>query len=309
MFHIFKVPQEAAQALEQMGTKYKFWYSDDNNKLTLFKEGRPETGENWAEKIACELATLIEIPHAHYELATYKEKKGVICKSLVEPPGARLIHGNELLAKFSTGHEDSEMFKQRKEEHTIGRVLSYFKATNKTIYPPHAHPTEEYLSTALDFFIGYLMFDAWIANQDRHSENWGLIKHIDGNSYLAPSYDHGSSLGRNETDSKRNTILTTKDRGCNIEKYVTKARSALFNPTENKPKKAIYTIDAFSIAGRQNPMAAIKWQERLASIKTDSIKNIIDKIPGDFMTSIARNFTKELLILNKTRILNLEFKK
>ena len=28
---------------------------------------------------------------------------------------------------------------------------------------------------AVDVFVGYLMFDAWIANTDRHHENWALV--------------------------------------------------------------------------------------------------------------------------------------
>jgi serine/threonine protein kinase HipA of HipAB toxin-antitoxin module len=45
-----------------------------------------------------------------------------------------------------------------------------------------------------DVFLGYLMLDAWIANLDRHHENWGLVLTKDITGHLAPSYDHASSL-------------------------------------------------------------------------------------------------------------------
>ncbi|MEJ7806548.1 MAG: hypothetical protein WKG03_11610, partial [Telluria sp.] len=44
MFSIFQVPPESAEFSEQMGTKFKFWYHDEHFGLTLFKEGRPGTG-------------------------------------------------------------------------------------------------------------------------------------------------------------------------------------------------------------------------------------------------------------------------
>ena len=49
---------------EQLGTKRKIWYQDDDGKFLLFEEGRPGTGENRAEKLASELCELIGLPHA-----------------------------------------------------------------------------------------------------------------------------------------------------------------------------------------------------------------------------------------------------
>lgn len=47
---------ERYEKIETLGTKEKFWYNDpDDNKIKLFKVGRPGTGENWAEKVAAEM--------------------------------------------------------------------------------------------------------------------------------------------------------------------------------------------------------------------------------------------------------------
>lgn len=58
---------------EPMGTKRKFWLLHDDGRRCLFKYARVNsgitTGEDWAEKIAAELATLISIPAALVELA------------------------------------------------------------------------------------------------------------------------------------------------------------------------------------------------------------------------------------------------
>ena len=54
-----------------------------------------------------------------------------------------------------------------------------------------------------DLFCAYLLFDAWIANRDRHEENWSIMAAPDGLIALAPSYDHDNSLGFNLLDKKR----------------------------------------------------------------------------------------------------------
>ena len=48
---------------------------------------------------------------------------------------------------------------------------------------------------AFDVFAGYLAFDAWIANTDRHALNWEVIQSPTERMCLAPSFDHGAALG------------------------------------------------------------------------------------------------------------------
>lgn len=67
MFPISNLSPDTARILEQMGTKYKFWYLPPGaDTYWLFKQGRPNTGENWAEKVAAELCVcywVFPLPH------------------------------------------------------------------------------------------------------------------------------------------------------------------------------------------------------------------------------------------------------
>lgn len=54
-YQIVGIPEDAREDTEQLGSKPKFWVLLDG-KRWLFKEARPETGEDWAEKIAAEVA-------------------------------------------------------------------------------------------------------------------------------------------------------------------------------------------------------------------------------------------------------------
>lgn len=303
MYLVHQIPAGAAQATEPLGTKYKFWYRDETFGLTLFKEGRPGTGENWAERLAADLANAIGMPHAKYEFATYEGRRGVLSRSLVDR-NARVIHGNELLAAHVTDYIGVDPTRYRNANHTLRRVLAYLRASADALSAPYGWPTTERIRTPLDFFIGYLMFDAWIANQDRHDENWGILRLNTGNIHLSPSFDHGSSMARNEPDDRRLVRLSTRDMPRHISTFVRTARSALFPHGLATDPPPLLTLDAFEQAASQNPAAAEEWRERLAAVSHEEVQNFIALVPDDWMTPPARTFTAELLRLNRERILN-----
>ncbi|MFZ6779063.1 HipA domain-containing protein [Undibacterium sp. Ji83W] len=305
MFTIHTIPPDAAEFSEQMGTKYKFWFKIADTHH-LFKEGRPNTGENWAEKLACEFAEMLGIPHASYELAQYEKKFGVLSPSFV-PPLAQLFHGNELVLGRITGTDGNDKRKYYTERsHTASRVFEYFKQNIDTISPPIGFKAFDGVTSALDIFVGYILFDAWIANQDRHSENWGVIKTTNG-LFLAPSYDHGSSMGRNETDQKRLERLTTKDQGQSLNAYILRARSSLFpNASSDKRIKPYSTYELFEFFSKGQPVAANAWLRRLSEISMEKINTTINMVPEEHMSLVAKKFTAQLLELNINRLLALK---
>ncbi len=70
-FSIVQVPDDAAWNIENLGTKPKFWYRDEAGNRILYKEARPNTGEDWSEVIAAQISKLIGIPCAEYSFATW----------------------------------------------------------------------------------------------------------------------------------------------------------------------------------------------------------------------------------------------
>jgi hypothetical protein len=215
MFKIIVVPDDAFFDPEQLGTKEKFWYWH-NNQRYLFKASRLNTGEHWAEKVACELSELLGLPHGHYELALWKTQKGIITPSIV-PTGGQLVHGNELLNRVYSNYPIYQRY--RVKQHTLRKIRVLMN--NPTVHLPFNWKITKGIETAFDVFVGYLLLDTWIANQDRHHENWAFIITKEGTIYLAPTFDHGAGLGRNETDENRRKRLITRDKGRSIEHYVT----------------------------------------------------------------------------------------
>lgn len=299
MFRIISVPDHAANATEQLGTKPKFWFRDTQDNRWLYKEGRPGTGEDWSEKAASELCALLELPHVDYELAIWKNRRGVVCRSMV-PKSGRLIHGNELLARVVPEYPQTKFFHVR--QHTVKRVLAVLRRFH--IGLPLNWDGLAGVETAQDVFIGYLMLDAWIANQDRHHENWGIVATANKTIHLAPSFDHASSLGRNETDEQRQERMDTKDQGRSIAHYVKRARSAFYH--DARSPKTLLTVDAFSEAGKTRPLAADAWLERLKRVTSSDIQQIFDKIPEERITPVASKFAQRMLELNCERLLALQ---
>lgn len=301
MYTVSHVPDDAPDQLEQLGTKYKFWFRDKLGRRCLFKEGRPGTGENWAEKVCCELCTLLGIPHGHYELAVWKTHKGVVTPTFV-PDGSRLVFGNELLAEFVPDYHGERRVRARK--HTLGRVMAVMRLGGPRIEMPDGYARPPEIVNASGLFVGYLMLDALVGNQDRHDENWGLIWLPDGRVTLAPSFDHASSLGRNERDEKRLDCLTTRDQGRSVERYVERARSALYDRTG---EKALTTLEAFADAARLLPessSAKAYWLGRLVSVGVAELRSILDNVPPDEISGPAKAFALRMLEINRERLLN-----
>ncbi|WNN88943.1 hypothetical protein [Gloeocapsopsis dulcis] len=144
--------------------------------------------------------------------------------------------------------------------------------------------------------------DAWIGNTDRHHENWAFIS-VDDKIYLAPTYDHASSLGRNESDEKRQKRLTTSDYGFSIQAYVEKCTSALY--AKNSDKKPLTTFDAFFRASQEYPNAAKAWLNNLAKVSSNDTLELFERIPSNLITETAINFAQKILELNQFRLLKL----
>lgn len=301
MFGIHRIDRGTRIAVEQLGTKFKFWFTSDGRRM-LFKAEERGTGEDWAEKIACQLCELLVLPHVHYELAEeYNGEQyiwpGVICENCAPPPLA-LVLGNQLLLERDPNYPATQDRKYKVREHTVASVAEVLA----DLAPPLQAPAEPFpagVGSALDVFVGYVMLDAWIANQDRHHENWGALR--SDTLRLAPTYDHGSSLARNLADEERKERLETRDRNRKVSHFAQRAQSKFYaNPAD---PQSLGTLEAFRAFADLSPAAANAWRARLASIDRSQVQHVVEEIPSKRMSSITKHFTVELLEENKRRLM------
>ncbi len=296
-FPIIQVTQEDYELSQEetMGSKSKFWFKHSQLGNCLYKHIRPNTGEDWAEKIASELCQLLQLPHARYELAeTWEKSYGTISVNFL-PEGGALIHGNEILTSLIPNYPTFSTYNV--SEHNLDIVFQAIE-NNQVILPPNEQTNVKLpnkIETATDLFVGYLLLDSWIGNGDRHHENWGFVR-WKNLLYLAPTYDHASCLGRELSDQKRKVR--------SVEAYAKKCLSAFYKNINNQ--KPLKTFEVFSEVANLYPHAANIWLNCLKNISIQDIDLIFHSFPKGRISSIAAKFAKDILIFNQTRLLSLK---
>jgi hypothetical protein len=307
MFPVFDVSRSISDRPEALGTKEKFWLIPDAPSGLpalphLFKIGRPQTGENWAEKVCCEILAQLHIPCATYHFAVHDGDKGVVSERFM-PQDASFIPANMILAQTVPDYDGERRFRQFKYQlsTSIGmlRVLL-------GVRPPLGTPTQYSHLTAADFFIGYLLFDALVGNTDRHHENWGIVIIRTGDVsapaefHLAPSFDHASSLGRNETDASRRRRLTTQDKRDSVEAYAARSRTAFFGHAG--ASKTLTQSELVRELKDAYPESTTFWANVFCAIDPSVFESIFARISPQLMSRDAAEFALRMLTHNQATI-------
>ena len=176
------------------------------------------------------------------------------------------------------------------QNHTLKNILT---ALDRTF------STQEGAQKAKLTFASYLLLDAIIGNTDRHHENWGILRKRVGNRWqgmLAPTFDHASSLGRELVD-----ISTGKCRQHLLNKnlmghYAEKAPGAIY--WVNTDKRGLSPLDLVRRAALNYPDLFKPALARLQRLDRQAVKDIIERIPTDWITSLASQFAVELIHYN-----------
>ncbi len=301
-YPIIEVPADALRKDEQMGSKGKFWYKDKDNDLgwCLFKQGRTGTAEDFAEKAAAELAAMLGLPHARVEFAQSGDRFGTISVCCLRD-GEFLRHGNDLLLQIVEDYprQDPTHRFARVSQHTVSAVRDAM--TSVFLELPVGWQTVRGIDSAVGVFIGYLLFDAWIGNTDRHHENWAWVVSAppwpqSWTCHLCPTFDHASSLGRELQDSRRKQLLDNRG----VDAYAAKGRSALFGH-QNDPVP-LGTLEAFNAMASEHAKAAKMWVDKLLALDQAEVAATLRRVPSQFASNLTIEFAIEILSANRRRI-------
>jgi hypothetical protein len=295
-YPIILLRKEDVLAPEEMGSKSKGWVQVNNDSEPwLFKHPRMSngqvTGEHWAEKIAAEVAELLQIPHARVDLATLDGSPGSISRRFPElsRPGTELIHGNDILAGTVLGYDRHKQFRQR--DHTLDNILTAVSCVM----------AEDERDAAFRQLAGYVLLDALILNTDRHHENWALIRatHPSGTvtHYVAPTFDHASSLGRNEPPEKLEIWLQEPWRPL---WYADRGEGGIYLRAEDD--RGANPLKLVEVAARRWPAYFQPWREIWEHVSLHATLAIVDRIPAAVMADVQKRFTKALLQVTFARL-------
>ena len=277
--------------VEPMGSKEKFWYRDRKGAWWLFKYPRGTSGEHWAEKVAAEVAGRLGVPHCSVELAIFDGNPGTVSQSFVdESQGQVLVHGNQALDETVSEYDPKKRFRQ--SDHTL-----------ENIWVALARATEDAEESKRQF-AEYTVLDAVIGNTDRHHENWGILRTRTETSpgwtrTLAPSFDHASSLGRELSDDKRDRRLCENRIGHYAERG-SKGKKGRGIHWSSSDERAPSPLELVRLAARVEPDLFCPAISRLEKLDDDSLREIVNRVPDDWMSSAAREFAIALMRYNVT---------
>lgn len=289
---------------EVLGSKAKDWMRrGPAGDLWLFKYRRGDAGDDWAEKVSERLASLLHLPHARVELATRDGRRGVISRDFRDLKGkfvGDFVPANELMWRSDANYPKEQ--KRGTHQYTVSRSLAIIESL--TVVAPTSGVDADPALDAADCFVGYLMFDAWIGNLDRHHENWGVLRATSSPEtpvpILAPSFDHAASLGHNEKDDRRTFRLETANPNGTLEVWARSKCHSCFYGENGRP---VRTFDAFDQAMAARPAAGNQWLQRLHAVDSEAVRELLDSVPEQLLSPIGRKFTFRLLDFNRRELL------
>jgi len=252
-------------------------------------------GTDWAEKASAMLADLLGVPHAEVELAQRDGVRGSISRNLRRVPfelqgGAVWLHAHPDVAYVAPSTSSSRR-RRKGKGHTLENISLSLEGVGPA---PGSDPA---ILRAYDGFVGLLLLDALISNQDRHETNWAILRPSigDGAELLSPAYDNGSSLGFQLEDSKRIQIL---ERDPLLASYSRRAVASRFDsgdaPTPTLVDFALHALHSAS------PGAQAFWAEKLENVTSTSVVAIVNGIPG--MSDVERTFAITITTTNAERL-------
>ena len=283
-YPIVEVQPEWVLESEEMGSKRKFWYRrPEDTAIWLFKYPQDNTGQHWAEKIAAEVASRLGIIHAKVELAEFQGKQGTVTESFARG-GRELVHGNQMLERAVHGYDPDKKFGQ--SNHTLANIWQVMDSV--FVEPEAARRAKLHIAE-------YMILDALIGNTDRHHENWGILRKRAGErwkGFVAPSFDHASSLGRELQDERRDRRLAEN----RVSNYAEKGRGAIYwsedEPHGPSPLKLVRR------AVRSYPDFFRPALVKLEKLDKSTMDNLVNRVPDDWISPSARTFAITLMCYN-----------
>ncbi|RLP94397.1 hypothetical protein EAD89_04105 [Micromonospora sp. BL4] len=301
MFETWDVSRWSLIRQETIGADEKYWLADPNDRQAwLFKAnnthrnaaGEWSQREDFAEKVGGELASAMGIPCARIELARRDDESGCVSLNLC-PEGWELQTGAVVLDGLLEDYEPGYMGNKARPGHSLENICQALDGYGP---PPGAAVPAGF--EAFDVFVGYVVFDAVVANRDRHDENWAVMRPPpDGSrATLAGSFDHARALGSTLREAKMSALLQG-----GVSNWCEKGTAWRF---EHDPELTCPTLVQVASSALRMVAPAVReyWLESVADITEATVVGLTSRIPD--MSVVVSTFIEQVVMTNRRRVLD-----
>ncbi|MEH7342779.1 HIRAN domain-containing protein [Bacillus sp. JJ1532] len=253
---------------EGKGLREKVWLiNPSTSESAMFKIPRENRGEHWAEKLCSEIANILDFNCARVDLAKRGNTYGSLSYFFVDKNnGFSHFDGGTY---FPFDYDD---------ERNIGYNVQLIKKVLD----------EQNISFGEFLFI--IIFDALVANGDRHQDNWGITRHdIEDIKFISPLYDNSACLGRDLNEVSINKYCDSNE---DLLRYIYKGKAKIgWGDIRNENHFALIRkiLKLF-------PLRTLASIDRLSHLTDVIIENIINKLPNEVITEKHKEFVKLFLI-------------
>lgn len=183
-----------------------------------------KTGHKWypiesiTEHLIARIGIAIGLNMAQSRLVQINKQVRFLSKYFINHElGQELMHGADVLSIYFSDRPFVVEIQEKKREPEFFTLDIVCDAV-KTVFP------KEHVEIIECYFL-MLIFDCWVGVQDRHFENWGIIKDIYGKSTptFSPIYDSARGLFWNEKEEKLLSWIKYKQVDMQIDLQIKKS--------------------------------------------------------------------------------------
>lgn len=249
------------------GTRPKRLVIDKFSNKAYFKYEHPKynCSEACSEKLSYEIAKLLGFDCAVIELA--KDEYGNLGVLNYIFTNDKKTEHNDAISYLKKSGEDRKVF------YTLENIKKQLDKLDNNLF--------------FELF-KIFVFDALIGEQDRHEENWGIIK-VNKEYHISPLYDNGCSLLNKFKDELYANQYYNNIK--NFDSFINRSTSMIYDENGKKYKH----FDLIKKLYDSYPNDMKKELSKLTKLSDNQIEEIVNKIPEDLLTIIHKKYIIEYL--------------
>lgn len=259
------------------GTRKKRMVVDKRNRKAIFKYQMYEDtcSEACSEKLSCEIAKVLNYRCAKIELALDEYNQlGILNYLFVNLHKEQHI---DAIAYLKKNDEDRSQF------YTLQNIKMSLDMLDQGLFYQ---------------FLKIMVFDALSGEQDRHEENWGIMRK-NGKYQLSPLYDNGCNLLR----EFRNESFALKyyEGFLNFDDYINRSRTWIYKEDGKRYKH----FELIKYLYKVYPNEIRKEIINLNKLTDLKIKSIVNKMPNNIITAKHKEYIIKYINIRKKILLGI----